>query len=208
MNFGTMQLIAINVGRVVPLSIPSDRQTGSRAQEVKSGIRKSPVSTAEHPDAVKIGSAGVEGDEQADPKVHGGWDKAVYAYPIEHYPVWQTMRGQALQQSELVLPYGTFGENLSVSGLLESEVWIGDVLGFAQSEVRLRVTAPRSPCFKFNAVMGFSQASALMNQSGYTGFYLEVLQPGMLCAGDAITLMPGDRRVSVEEMHRVNVRRA
>ncbi len=201
-----MQLIAISIGKARSLRIPANGSAGTTTREVQSGIHKTPISSIEQPQAVMVVRLGIEGDEQADSKVHGGSNKAVYAYPIEHYPVWQTMRSQALQHDE-TLPHGFFGENLSVAGLLETEVWVGDVIGFAQSEVRLRVTTPRSPCFKFNAVMGFEQASAMMNQSGYTGFYLEVMQAGQLRAGDAITLTPGDRRMRIAELHRLNTAR-
>ena len=87
------------------------------------------------------------------------------------------------------------GENLTLAGLLESGVWAGDVLKFPDCE--LRVTLPREPCYKFNAVMGFARASKLMAQSGFCGFYLAVQTPGTLCAGQAFELIPGRRNVSI-----------
>lgn len=142
---------------------------------------------------------GLLGDEQADLAVHGGLEKAVYAYPSEHYAFWKNARFEAgvcpLDDS---LPYGGLGENLSLQGLLEADVWAGDVLKFANCE--LKVTVPREPCYKFNAAMGFGRASKLMAQSGFCGFYLSVLTPGTLRAGEAFELVPGRRSVSVVQM--------
>ena len=205
-----MKIIAINVGAAAPLFVAAANGNGTRGQ-VMSGIRKSAVSTLAGPDAIELRPLGLAGDEQADLTVHGGRDKAVYAYPVEHYATWRTMRMQATHIDE-PLPSGFLGENLTVEGLFENRVWIGDVLEIVGSNrgsadpVRLRVTAPRHPCFKFNARMGFKHASRMMVQSGYTGFYLEVLQTGRLAAGDAIRLIAGAREVTVEDMHRLKTR--
>lgn len=197
-----IQLLTISVGKAAPLFAGEDRNVPEKGgQSVLSGIRKKPVSTADDPQAIAVHALGLAGDEQADLTVHGGRNQAVYAYPVEHYPVWQTMRMQALKIDE-ALPHGSFGENLTIAGLLEVDAWIGDVLVFGDSPVRMRITRPRSPCFKFNAVMGFKQASRMMVQSGYTGFYLEVLQTGSIRAGTAVTIVPGDRQMRIEELHR------
>ena len=205
-----MKIIAINVGAVAQLFVPATGAAGAREQ-VMSGIRKSAVSTLAEPDAIEVRPLGLAGDEQADLTVHGGHNKAIYAYPVEYYAAWQTMRMQATHVDE-PLPFGFLGENLTVEGLFETRVWIGDVLEIggpkqgAAGPVRLRVTAPREPCFKFNARMGFSHAARMMVQSGYTGFYLEVLQIGRLAAGGAIRLIGGAREVTIEEMHRLITR--
>jgi len=196
-----MKILTISTGKIAPLSILAG--TNAAAREVLSAIRKSPVSTLENPQPIEVRALGLVGDEQAEQKSHGGRDKAVYAYPVEHYPIWQTVCMQAVKRLS-PLPHGSFGENLTITGLLESGVWIGDVLVFGGGEVRMRVTSPRVPCFKFNTVMGFPQASQIMNQSGFTGFYLEVMQGETLCAGDAIELLPGARQIRVEELHRMN----
>lgn len=139
---------------------------------------------------------GLMGDEQADLSVHGGLEKAVYAYPSEHYAFWQAARREAgLGEIDDSLPHGSLGENLTLQGLLESGVWAGDVLKFAHCE--LRVTLPREPCYKFNAAMGFGRASRLMAQSGFCGFYLAVQTPGMLCAGEPFEVIAGRRSVSI-----------
>jgi MOSC domain-containing protein YiiM len=160
------------------------------------------VLTAIHKTAVvvpvSVEPLGLQGDEQADPSVHGGLDKAVYAYPAEHYTFWQTERQAAgLAGIDTVLPYGCMGENLTLQGLLETQVWIGDVLRFAHCT--LRVTQAREPCFKFNVAMGFSTAVKRMAQTGFCGFYLAVDEPGTVQVGEPFTLEAGQRRVSVTE---------
>ena len=148
---------------------------------------------------VPVMPLGLFGDEQADLTVHGGLEKAVYAYPSEHYPFWQDARQQAgLGRIDDSLPHGSLGENLTLSGLLETGVWAGDVLRFAHCE--LRVTLPREPCYKFNASIGFAGASRLMAQSGFCGFYLSVQTPGVLRAGDSFELIAGRRSVSIPQL--------
>ena len=164
---------------------------GGRA--VLTAIRKTAVAG---PVAVK--ALGLEGDEQADLSVHGGLEKAVYAYPSEHYAFWRAQRAQSgLAGIDDQLAFGAMGENLTLSGLLEADVWVGDVLEFAHCS--LRVEQPREPCFKFNAAMGFNTAVKVMAQSGWCGFYLSVDSPGTLQAGETFVLHPGPRRVSIPE---------
>ncbi len=104
------------------------------------------------------------------------------------------------------LPHGSLGENLTVSGLLEAQVWVGDRLRFG--EVELVVTQPRTPCYKFDAHFGFRWASKMMVQSGYTGFYCAVVRPGRLAAGEQIELVAGERVLGIEQAHRLKTRRA
>jgi MOSC domain-containing protein YiiM len=168
---------------------------------VLSAIRCTIISSLAEPKPIDITDDGVLGDEHADPTVHGGMQKAVYLYPAEHYAFWSTVSAQANQPAPLA-PGGAFGENLTVRGLLEKEIYVGDVL--RMGEVILRVTSPRSPCFKFNALMGFKQASRLMVQSGFTGFYAMVIRPGKLAAGAPVTIEAGSRIVSIHDMHHTN----
>ncbi len=151
-----------------------------------------------------VEAMGLASDEQADLTVHGGLSKAVYAYPIEHYAFWQTVRAQAqVSLWDEAMPPGFMGENLTLSGLLESEVFIGDVLRFANCQ--LAVSEPRYPCFKFNAAMGFKQASKLMAANAWCGFYLAVREPGNISAGEAFELVPGPREVGITELFRARV---
>jgi len=187
------QLISLNLARAQPLKV------GPRS--VMSGIGKRPVSGR-----VDVQPLGIEGDEQADPSVHGGLAKAVYAYPHEHYPLWRTLRAQAqvsLWDEELAP--GFMGENLTITGLLEADAYIGDVLRFPHCA--LAVSEPRYPCFKFDAVMGFKQAGKMMVQSGTCGFYLAVREPGNLASGEAFMIEPGPREVSISELFRARARR-
>lgn len=148
---------------------------------------------------VAVGPLGLDGDEQADLSVHGGLSKAVYAYPSEHFAFWQTVRSQArVSLWDEALPPGALGENLTVEGLTEDRLWIGDRLRLPGCV--LTVSEPRFPCFKFAAAMGFAQAVKLMVQSGYCGSYLAVLEPGTVQAGDDIELVPGPREVSIREL--------
>ncbi len=188
------QLISLNTARAEPLPTPQG--------EVLSGIRK-----RGREGAVAVGMLGLDSDEQADRTVHGGQAKAIYAYASEHYSFWQTVRAQAGAAAwGQVLPWGSLGENLTLSGLLDNEVWIGDRLVFPDCE--LIVSEPRHPCFKFNAVMGFNQAAKLMTQSGWCGFYLAVARPGTMTAGQAFELLAGPREVGIVELFKARTRRA
>lgn len=189
---GMPQLISLNLGQARPLSV--------QGRSVLSGIVKTP-----QPGPVTVRLLGLEGDEQADPSVHGGLSKAVYAYPSEHYPFWQTVRAQAgvAAWGEALSP-GALGENLTLEGLLESQVWIGDVLRFP--DCSLAVSEPRFPCDKFNAVMGFKQAAKLMAQSAWCGWYMAVRLPGTISAGQAFELVPGPREVGIGEVFRARKR--
>jgi MOSC domain-containing protein YiiM len=111
------------------------------------------------------------------------------------------VRGQA--KVEGGLQPGACGENLTITGLLESKAWLGDVLRFPDCE--LVVSEPRYPCFKFNAHMGFNQAAKLMVQSGYCGFYLAVKREGTILAGEAFELIPGPREVGVVELFKAKM---
>lgn len=173
----------------------------ARAQRVH--INGRAVVTAFHKQAVAspvaVQALGLVGDEQADLSVHGGLDKAVYAYPSEHYPFWQAQRAAAgLTGIIEALPWGSLGENLTLAGVLERDVWVGDVLRFAHCA--LRVTQPREPCYKFNAAMGFNTAGKRMAQQGCCGFYLAVEEPGYLQAGESFELIPGPRRLDIAQM--------
>lgn len=161
---------------------------------------------------VPVYPLGLAGDEQADWHVHGGLQKAVYAYPAEHMAFWQAQRRQhgvpvAGAQDGAgegggagdALPPGFLGENLRISGLLETQAWVGDTLHFSDSGCVLRITAPREPCGKFAAVMGFAEAARVMVREARCGFYLAVEKPGTLAAGMRFVLRPGSRGLSVAE---------
>lgn len=184
-----MKVVSVNVATVGNLFVT---QSGN-LHRIVTGIHKRPVN-----EPVTVKKLGLLGDEQADLTIHGGLDKAVYAYPSEHYEFWAAQRLAALKREE-PLPPGSMGENLTILGLLENEVWIGDRL--AIGSVLLEVTEPRSPCYKFGAKMGFSHAVKMMVQSGATGFYLRVIHEGGLQTGDSIALLPGPREESIAHVN-------
>jgi MOSC domain-containing protein YiiM len=160
-----MTLISINVG------LPREITHGGR--EVTTGIFKVPVAGP-----VWLGRLNLTGDGQADLRVHGGEDKAVYLYPFEHYAFWSGELGRS------DFSHGQFGENFTTTGLLEEEIFIGDVLRIGVA--RAQVTQPRSPCFKLGIRMGDENFPARFAAANRTGFYLRVLEEGMVQAGDAI----------------------
>jgi MOSC domain-containing protein YiiM len=173
----TLQVLGVQVGLVAPLA------AGER--DVMSGIHKRPVTGP-----VAVSTLGLAGDEQADLTVHGGLAKAVYAYPVEHYAYWREQRRTLGLADDL--PYGSLGENLTVQGVLEAELFVGDVLRFPDCE--LRVTQPRKPCYKFAAFFGDPLAPKKMVQTGYCGFYLAVDRPGLIAAGQAFERVAGPRQ--------------
>jgi len=182
--------------RLLSLNVSPARAVQIKGRSVMTGIGKRSVA-----EPVRVAALGLEGDEQADLSVHGGLSKAVYAYPSEHYPFWQTVRAQArVSLWDEPLPPGMMGENLTLEGLLEKDVCVGDVLRFPDCE--LAVSEPRFPCFKFNAAMGFDQASKLMFANGWCGFYLAVRVAGTLRAGEAFEVVHGPREVGIVELFR------
>lgn len=165
------RLISLNVGRAEP-------HWTLRGQPVSTGIYKRPVDGP-----VMARKLNLDGDEQADRRVHGGVLKAVYAYPSEHYGFWGP------QLADVELGWGAFGENLTTSGLSEAEVRIGDE--FALGGARLRVTQPRYPCFKLATKMGRREFPLQFLDSGRTGFYLSVVAEGVIAAGERIERVDG-----------------
>ncbi len=178
-----MKLISVNVGR--PRPVPHEGRV------VSSGIFKEPVAGP-----VFLRRLNLDGDGQADLRVHGGADKAVYAYPFEHYAFWAGELGRH------DFSHGQFGENFTVIGLLEDAVCIGDE--FQIGEARVQVTQPRSPCFKLGIRMGDDQFVARFAVANRTGFYLRVLQEGRVAAGDAIERVAHDAgSLSVRDVFRL-----
>ena len=180
-----MRVLGVQVGAVRPLRVGD--------QQVMSGCRKQAVQGP-----VAVGALGLAGDEQADPTVHGGLAKAVYAYPVEHYEFWRAHRSTLGLATDL--PYGSLGENLTLSGVLEASLYVGDQLRFP--DCVLRVTQPRGPCYKLNAAMDDPSAVRTLAQSGFSGVYLAVDVPGSITAGQAFEVAAGPRQTPVMELFR------
>jgi len=175
-----MQVRSVNVSKPVEIIY--------RDEPVLTGIYKKPVDGR-----VALDTLNFAGDAQADLAVHGGPYKAVYIYPHEHYVTWAA----ELQRDDF--SYGQFGENLTTTGLLETAVHIGDVLRIGTA--MLEVTQPRVPCFKLEHKMGIKGFIKTFMQSQRSGFYLKVLEPGEVGAGDAIELVrTGQGEMTVAEI--------
>lgn len=164
--------------KAVNIGLPVFYETGGVRWE--SAIAKQPVSGEQI-----LGLEGFEGDGQADRKHHGGPDKAICVYPLEHYPYWEERLGR-------VLPVAAFGENVTVSGLVEEDVCIGDT--FALGETVVQVSQPRQPCHKLAKRYGVPEMALWVQKTGRTGFYFRVLQPGRIQVGPELTL----RRLSAD----------
>jgi MOSC domain-containing protein YiiM len=158
-----MKLLSIQVGR--PRTVKWRRRT------VLTGMYKEAVTGR-----IMLCRHNLDGDEQADLRVHGGWNKAVYVYPSEHYPFWRSvLPGRHL-------PYGIFGENFTTEGLDESSIRIGD--RFRVGSAVVEVTQPRVPCYKLGVRFGRPEMPQRFHASGRCGFYLSVLEEGEVGAGD------------------------
>jgi MOSC domain-containing protein YiiM len=178
-----LQVLSVNVG------LP--RTVAWKGRTVVTGIFKEPVAGS-----VAIRRLNLEGDRQADLTVHGGPEKAVYAYPAEYYSFWRA------QFPEMELPCGMFGENLTIEGLLEESVHIGD--RFQVGSAHLAVTQPRLPCYKLGLKFGRDDILKRFLQSGLTGFYFAVLKEGEVAAGDPIRLLHRDEhQVKVADITRL-----
>ncbi len=178
-----MRLISVNVG--LPREVTWEGKT------VKTGIFKEPT-----PGRIALRYLNLDGDGQADLAAHGGPDKAVYAYPSEHYVYWHA------ELPGIPLPWGAFGENLTTEGLREEEINIGDQLRIGSAI--MVVTQPRGPCHKLDIRLGQPGIVGRFLSSGRSGFYLAVLQEGEVEAGDAVQVIACDENaITVADINRL-----
>ena len=168
-----MKLISVNISQPESIAINGDA--------VLTGINKVPQN-----ERIWLNKINLVGDGQADLTVHGGEFQAVYSYPIEHYAHWQTFLDKES------LPYGTFGENFTVSGLLETDVYVGDI--FKVGGAIIQATMPRIPCFKLANKLNNTAIIKDFLWSGYSGFYHKVIEEGEVGAGDEIVLLEHDEQ--------------
>lgn len=174
--------------RSVNVSLP--RQVQHKRKNVSTGIFKRPVSGR-----IAVQALNLDGDQQADLIHHGGEHKAVYGFAAEHYPFWE--RRLALPP----LPFGQFGENLTVEGLDERQLCIGDRLQVGQC--LLEITQPRVPCFKLGLAFEREDLPGLFVDNAATGIYFRVIQTGTVAAGDTVHLAePHPARLSVQRLFR------
>ncbi len=172
-------------GRVVSVNVGTPRDITYDVHTVRTGIFKRPIEGR-----AMIRAMNIDGDAQADTRimkdgqqVHGGADKAVYVYAAEHYAYWQAELGESL-------PFGQFGENLTITGVMDDVVRIGDV--FRIGEALLAVTAPRGPCYKLDIRMKRPEFKQLFLASGRVGFYMRVVEEGEAGAGDRVERIDSD----------------
>lgn len=180
-----------SVMRVISVNVGQPKEVAWKGRKVTTGIFKEPVVGR-----VAVGRLNIEGDRQADLTVHGGPEMAIYAYPAEYYHFWRE------QFPEMNLPWGMFGENLTIEGLLDETVHIGD--RFQVGSAHVVVTQPRVPCYKLGLKFGRDDMLKRFLQSGLTGFYFAVRKEGNAAAGDSITLLQRDEhQVRVADITRL-----
>ena len=179
-----MEIVSVNTG--------APREIEWRGDVVRTSIFKEPVVGP-----VAVRRLNLDGDEQSDLSVHGGLNKAVYAYHAEHYEFWRN------ELPEAELGWGSFGENLTIAGLpREDDISIGDRL--RAGSVLFAVTQPRLPCFKLSARFGRADMVKRFLASGRTGLYFSVVEEGVLAAGDEVEFVSRDPgRVSVADVTRL-----
>jgi MOSC domain-containing protein YiiM len=184
MEHPRVELVSVNVGRPGYLG-------ERRGHMVESGIRKKPVSET----VIAVSLTNLDGDGQADLRNHGGFEKAVYAYPTDHLPAWSI-------ELNADAPYGpgSFGENLSTAGWLGHDVYIGDV--WQWGDAVLQVCQPRYPCFKLGMTLNRPAVVKSMVRTARTGWYLRVLERGEApVAGPIAVIERGAGAVTVSEVH-------
>ena len=179
--------------RLLSVAVGGPADVVWRGHVVRTSIFKKPVAGR-----VWVGSTNIEGDDQSDRTVHGGPEKAVYAYPSEHYAAWKR------ELATTDLPWASFGENLTVEGLREAVVCIGDRYRIGSAE--FIVTQPRVPCFKLGIRLDRPDIVARFASVDRSGFYLAVEQEGEIGAGDEIVAIArDDRGLSVAETYRLRL---
>jgi MOSC domain-containing protein YiiM len=176
--------------RIVSLNVAEPRTVEWKGMAVSTGIFKRPVAGR-----LMLRRLNLEGDRQADLSVHGGPNKAVYAYPSEHYPFWQQELGRELD-------WGMFGENLTLAGALEGDVRVGD--RYRVGEAVVMVTQPRVPCYKLGLKFGRDDMIKRFLESGRSGFYFSVIEEGNVGAGDELQLVgQEDSSLTIAEINRL-----
>jgi MOSC domain-containing protein YiiM len=177
--------------KVLSVNVALPRLIAWKGQTFNTGIFKKPVAGP-----VMMRQLDFDGDRQADLSVHGGPYKAVYAYPSEHYEFWRK------ELPGMDLPWGQFGENLTTEGLNEEDTHIGDVLRIGQATVQ--VTQPRVPCFKLAAKFQRDDILKRFLQTGRSGFYVSVIEEGLVAAGDAIERIQEDANgITVSDINKL-----
>ena len=174
-------IVSINIGIPREVTYAEDRK-------LKTSLQRRPVK-----EKIFLDLMGFEGDQVADPVNHGGRDKAICGYPVNHYSIWE----EELSRS---MPPASFGENLTIEGLTEEQIHIGDIFRIGEAEVQC--TQPRQPCHKLIKIFGFPKLASRIQTLGYCGYYFRVLKQGWLQTGMAVELIHSDKeKISVMDAH-------
>ena len=177
--------------KILSINVSLPEEIDFEGQKVTTGIFKEPIEGR-----IMLRTLNLDGDKQADLTVHGGPDKAVYAYPIEHYEFWRKV------YPDMKMPNGMFGENFTIEGLMESEVSVGDAFEIGSSKVI--ATQPRMPCYKLGVKFGRMDVLKKFLASGRSGIYFKVLEEGEVGAGDSIVRIKNDtNRVGIGDIVRL-----
>ena len=177
--------------KVLSVHVGSLQEMLRNGKKIQTGIFKQPT---EGP--IEVKQLGLEGDQQANKKLHGGVYKAICVYPSEHYDLWKEELGNP------GLSFGDFGENLTTAGLMEGDICLGDRLRIGS--VEMVVTQPREPCITLNARLDTKDLSARIRKSGRSGFYFSVEREGTIKNGDSIGYISRDEnKVSVSDFNRI-----
>jgi len=176
-----LSISSINIGT------PRD-VTYAEGHKIKTSLKRSPVT-----EKVFLDLLGFEGDQVADPINHGGRDKAVCGYPANHYSFWEEELSREMSSA-------SFGENLTIEGLTEDHIHIGDIFRIGDAE--LQCTQPRQPCHKLTKIFGFPKLASRIQSLGYCGYYFRVLKQGWLQTGMSIERIHSDEeKISVRDAH-------
>lgn len=175
-----MKVVSVNTGEA--------RTISWRDKEVTTGIFKFPVNNP-----IYLGSEDVENDNVIDRRYHGGVDKACYLYSADHYKYWKTL------YPALEMPWGMFGENITVEGLDEAEINIGDI--YEAGETIIQATQPRQPCFKLGFRFHNNEIVRQFVDSGFAGVYVRVLQKGRVKSGDEFKLIDKKQTISIRRVY-------
>lgn len=175
-----MKIVSTNIGE--PRTLPFN------GKEVTTGIFKFPVK-----EGIFLGTEDVVNDHVIDRRYHGGIDKACYLYSADHYTYWQNL------YPELEMPWGMFGENLTVEGLHEAQVNIGDV--FSIGDVVVQATQPRQPCYKLNFRFPDREIVRKFVDSGFSGVYVRVLEGGLITASTEMKCIEKKDSISIQQVY-------
>jgi len=183
MEIKTGKIISLNIGKSINIA-----DTGER--EINSAIYKSPVLE----DILSLTKNGLQGDEQADLVNHGGFDKALCVYPFEHYQYWKNKLNKDF-------PMGSFGENITLAGMLETDTNIGDI--WEIGEALVQVSQPRMPCYKVAKRHDVVKLPLYIQETGYSGYYLRILKEGDISVRDRCILKKRSSNISIAYINQI-----